>query len=272
MNRIQPCVMLAVVFSLITPLAAAQDLSGIKCVVSGQRNANAEVAVDYRDAKVYLCCQKCADQFKADPKSFATRANHQLVLTGQFKQTACPLADGELDPQVVANVGGTKISFCCQSCIGKLTEKDDMADRAELIFGDQPFEKAFTKVQPIDLTNIKCIVNPESGVSKDVAVDYQGGKLFFCCAKCASAFGSKPREHAVAANQQLLQTGQYVQTACPISGGAASDDHAVEVAGVKVKVCCNQCVAKINSADSDAAKAKLVFGTESFAKAFKQNN
>ena len=256
--------------------SAAQELSGIKCVVSGERNASAAVAVEYRNAKVYLCCKKCKAQFEADPASFATRANHQLVLTSQYQQTGCPISSGELDPQVTASVGGTKVSFCCQHCLKEVTDTAEMPARAEMIFGDVAFEKSFTKVMPIDLTNTKCVINPELGVSKEIIADYQGGKVFFCCESCASAFTKDPSKHATAANHQLVQTGQFVQVACPLTGNSVekeraaqnSSGHSVEVAGVKIHVCCNSCVQRIGAAADDQTKLGSIFGSQAFDKAF----
>src|SRR5678815_1334635 len=68
-------------------------LDGIKCPVSGK--AATENSVDYKGGKVYFCCENCPKAFSADSKKFATKANAQLVATGQVKQEKCPLSGGK---------------------------------------------------------------------------------------------------------------------------------------------------------------------------------
>jgi YHS domain-containing protein len=251
----------------------AQDLSGIKCVVNGDRNASSSAAVDYRDSSVYTCCPTCAAKLKSDPASFATRANHQLVLTGQFKQTACPISGSGIDPDVTANVGGTKVLFCCGKCLKKVTDTPEMSDRAELVFGDEAFERSFTRSQPeIDLSHARCPINPDKQVSAEASANHLQGKVFFCCKKCAAAFTDDPSEQAISANRQLVLTGQYVQTACPFSGGEANQDHSMEVAQIKIGLCCDGCVTKLNAAKTPQAMAELVFAPDVFAKSFKPAN
>jgi hypothetical protein len=67
---------------------------------------------------------------------------------------------------------------------------------------------------------------------------------------------------------QLVQTGQYVQTACPISGQPLADGMKVKIGELEVGTCCADCLGKIRSAADDAARTELVFGDKSFEKAF----
>jgi hypothetical protein len=71
----------------------------------------------------------------------------------------------------------------------------------------------------------------------------------------------------VKANQQLVATGQATQGKCPLSGGKLNPDASVEVGGVKVTFCCNDCKGKVADAKGDA-QAELVFSDTAFAKAF----
>ena len=59
-----------------------------------------------------------------------------------------------------------------------------------------------------------------------------------------------------------MATKQYEQKACPFSGGKLNPETAVSVAGVKVCFCCNNCKGKVEGADDDAAKVKMIFANK----------
>ena len=71
-------------------------LDGVTCPVSGKA-VKAEHAVAYKGAKAYFCCPNCPKAFAGDTAKFAAKANHQLVLTGQFKLAQCPLKQKPLN-------------------------------------------------------------------------------------------------------------------------------------------------------------------------------
>ena len=122
-------------------------LEGVKCVVAGTAAAKEENAVDYREGKVYFCCTNCPKKFEKDKAAFATKANHQLVATKQYEQTACPFSGNKLDTEKNIEVAGTKVSFCCDGCKAKAEKmKDD--EKLESVFSEKAFAKAkFVKVE-----------------------------------------------------------------------------------------------------------------------------
>lgn len=260
--------------AMVTVTVADEDLTGIKCIVNGKKAAKADSFVEYMGGKVYFCCGSCVKAFKQDVElkdkaKFATKANHQLVLTGQFVQKGCPISGGEIDEDQMADIGGAKVGFCCENCLKKVNDAEGLEAKADLVFAAAAFKKGFEqKKADIDLTNVKCMMMPNKNVSAEQAVDYQGGKVYFCCKRCAGKFAQDPEKFAVQANQQLVATGQYVQTACPFSGGDVDDDQSTEVAGVTVKFCCGGCQGKVASAADDATRAELVFNKKSFEKGF----
>lgn len=266
----------AVTFAMIAA-TDAQDLSGIKCVVNGDQNASPDASIEYQGGRVYVCCKECVKQFEKDPQKFAARANHQLVLTGQYRQSKCPINDTDFDPEVTANVGGTSIAFCCRGCLKKVNDTEDLADRAELVFGSKAFKKSFVKVETdaeasvpeIDLAKAVCVVESSRKVSDEHSADYLDGKVFFCCNNCAKAFKKDSKKYAAAANRQLVQTGQYVQSACPLVGGPVSDNHAAVVGGLSVQLCCEKCTAAIEKTKTDDEKVELVFDPTRFGQSFK---
>ena len=111
-----------------------------KCPVSGGA-AKEDKTVDYKGGKVYFCCGNCPKAFEKDVKKYATKANHQLVSTGQAKQAKCPLSGGKLNAEKTAKVGGVEVQFCCEKCQGAVAKAEGDA-QLELVFSDAAFEKA----------------------------------------------------------------------------------------------------------------------------------
>ena len=135
------------VLVLSAALYAADEvkLDGINCPVAGTKPAKAANAVDYKGGKVYFCCGNCPKAFEKDSAKFATKANTQLVSTGQAKQDKCPISGAPCKEDKVSTVDGAKVYFCCDMCKGKV-DKADAKDKAELVFSDKAFEKANFKV------------------------------------------------------------------------------------------------------------------------------
>lgn len=125
--------------------AADIKLEGVKCLVAGSKAASKEQSADHKGGKVFFCCGNCKKAFETSPAKFAVKANHQLVVTGQAKQTKCPLSGIACKEDKVVDVAGAKVYFCCENCQGKVASaKGD--EQAELVFSDKAFEKAGFKV------------------------------------------------------------------------------------------------------------------------------
>jgi len=114
------------------------------------------------------------------------------------------------------------------------------------------------------------VVCPVSGqpIDKSVSSDFGGGKVYFCCAKCKAKFDADNAKFATKANLQLAASGQAKQTKCPFSGGALKASTAINVAGVDVQFCCDNCKAKVVAAKPDK-QIEMVFDGKPFSKAFK---
>lgn len=113
-----------------------------KCVVAKDKDAKESNSVEYRGAKVYFCCGNCPKEFGKNKDKYTTRANAQLVVTGQAKQEKCPLSGQELNADTKIKVGGTEVAFCCNMCKGKV-EKATGDDQLALVFADKAFDKGF---------------------------------------------------------------------------------------------------------------------------------
>ena len=112
-----------------------------KCPVSGKAIDKSHT-VAHNGGDVFFCCPNCPNTFKANTAKFAAKANHQLVVTEQAKQTACPLSGQPTDASKSVKVGGVSVAFCCANCQGKA--KSAEGDKlVALVFDDAPFKKGF---------------------------------------------------------------------------------------------------------------------------------
>jgi len=104
---------------------------------------------------------------------------------------------------------------------------------------------------------------PISGqpIDKNVHVDYQGQRIYFCCPKCPAEFRKDPEKYFAQfqAEGVLLEN---IQTTCPVSdeklggGGDMGPPVALAYKGRTVRFCCKMC---IGTFEKDPAKylAKL---------------
>jgi len=133
-------------FSAVSVYAEKVDISKVKCLISGAA-AKEDKAADWKDGKVYFCCGNCLKKFNDDSKSFAAKANHQLIASGQVTQGACPFSGGALNKDASVEFKGAKVGFCCNNCKGK-AEKFTDDEKLDKLFGDAAFEKAkFVKAE-----------------------------------------------------------------------------------------------------------------------------
>lgn len=110
---------------------------------------------------------------------------------------------------------------------------------------------------------------PVSGseAKKENASKYREGEAYFCCEKCKAAFDAEPAKYSSKANLQLVQTRQFRQTKCPVSGSKLNKEQTIKVSGVKVGFCCEKCKSSLETASKDDQLSK-VFGDAVFTKSF----
>ena len=130
----------------VTVVAGEVKLEGVKCVVA-TKDADATKSADYKDGKVYFCCGGCAGKFKGNEKKFATKANHQLVATKQYKQIKCPISGRDLNPETVVKIAGAEVAFCCNGCKSKVENAADDKEKMKIVFSEKAFAKGFAKVE-----------------------------------------------------------------------------------------------------------------------------
>ena len=114
----------------------------VTCVVSGETIDETEYT-NYKKGKVYFCCGGCKADFDEASATFAVAANYQLVATGQYMQTNCPVSGRGLNPKKVVKVANADVTFCCGNCQGKTNKAED---KMAFIFTDVSFDKGFSPV------------------------------------------------------------------------------------------------------------------------------
>ncbi len=264
---IRQVIPLVVVLFCMPLLASAQDLEGIKCLVDPTAGAVAEHSAEYMEATVYFCCGDCKTEFEKNPEAWQAVANYQLVATGQFVQKACPISGRGLAEDTSSDVGGVTVGFCCDGCKAKVDDAEELAAQQAILFTAKAFEKGFERATEVDVTGITCMMMDED-VSAEYFVEFNEGKVYFCCDECVEMFNEDPESYTTAANWQLFQTGQYVQTACPFSGRETGADLTVAIGDQEIGFCCSGCQGKVHNAADDAARIEMVFGQRTFDKGF----
>jgi YHS domain-containing protein len=112
-----------------------------------------------------------------------------------------------------------------------------------------------------------CPVSGKPAGEDHVVVAKNGDKVYFCCDKCPTAYKANPKKFDVKVHRQLLETGQVVQVACPLTGKPVNKETLVETGEAKAGFCCEKCQAKYEKADDDG-KLKLMFASAAFDKGF----
>jgi len=86
---------------------------------------------------------------------------------------------------------------------------------------------------------------PVSGkpINKDVFVDYQGQRIYFCCPACPAEFRKDPEKYFAKFEKEGIEL-ENVQKSCPVSGetlGEHGEPAVIHYKGRTVKFCCPAC-------------------------------
>ena len=144
---------LAGLFAFVVAFAAVSiaadskmDLTKLKCMFA-DKVVDAEKSSEWKESKVYFCCGNCLKKFEGDKKSFASKANHQLISSKQVEQKTCPFSGGPLKSDFSVEFKGATVGFCCAGCKEKATKMSD-DDKLEKLFGEDAYAKAkFAKAE-----------------------------------------------------------------------------------------------------------------------------
>jgi len=98
-------------------------------------------------------------------------------------QTTCPVMGGKIDTNSYTDYQGQRIYHCCDAC--------------KTTFLKDP-EKYFKKIaeDSVILENIQKTCPVMGGkIDKDVYTDYNGRRVYFCCASCKKKFAKEPEKY-----------------------------------------------------------------------------
>lgn len=88
---------------------------------------------------------------------------------------------------------------------------------------------------------------PVSGkpINKDIFIEHEGQKVYFCCKGCPPKFKETPNKYLPALYKQIYP--QTVQVKCPVMGGTVNPEVFVEHEGRRVYFCCKGCDKKFEA-------------------------
>lgn len=86
---------------------------------------------------------------------------------------------------------------------------------------------------------------PVSGkaINKEVFVDYQGQRIYFCCPACPDKFRQEPEKYFAQFEKEGIEL-ENIQKTCPVSGeelGEHGEPAVIHYKGRTVKFCCPAC-------------------------------
>jgi YHS domain-containing protein len=116
----------------------------------------------------------------------------------------------------------------------------------------------------VKIEGVKCVVAGSKAAKEGNAVEYKGGKVFFCCMNCPKAFAADTAKFAAKANAQLVATGQAKQATCPLTGGKLNPETKITVNGADIAFCCEKCQGKAKEATD---QVEFLFNDKAFEKA-----
>ena len=80
-------------------------------------------------------------------------------------------------------------------------------------------------------------------INKEVYTDYNGKRIYFCCAGCDEAFKKEPAKYLEKMEKLgvILEDAPINQTACPVSGESIDQNVFTDYQGTRVYFCCSGC-------------------------------
>ncbi len=262
-----------------------------------------DVFVDYKGYRVFFCCTGCPPRFLAEPEKYMQKLRRMGAVPSTEPESgtappdarfsapeglipvvpkACPVMGGEPQPDVYVDYKGYRIFFCCAGCPEEF-EKDPETYMKKLreegaIPAETPTAAPAPAPAPAPDDRFKAPEGLVPVVPKacpvmggepqpDVYVDYEGYRIFLCCAGCPEEFEKDPEtymkklreEGAIPAETPTAAPAPapapapddrfkapeglvpVVPKACPVMGGEPQPDVYVDYEGYRIFLCCAGC-------------------------------
>ena len=125
-------------------------------------------------------------------------------------QTTCPVMGGKIDKKQFVDYQGKRIYVCCPGCKGTVAKDpekyikklESMGQSVEIIDSSKAMHMSMTpRKTPSAPSSSKALVPqktcPVMGnpIDKSIFVDYQGKRVYFCCAMCPPKFEQDPEKY-----------------------------------------------------------------------------
>lgn len=99
-------------------------------------------------------------------------------------QTHCPVMGGKIDSTAYTDIQGQRVYHCCPGCSSAL-KKDP----------DKFFKKAAKEGVLFENIQTTCPVSGEELKEKIAFIDFEGRRIYFCCAGCEAPFNKEPQKY-----------------------------------------------------------------------------
>ena len=134
----------------ILSLSLASNEKDTVCPISGEKIKGSKIKTEYKDGSVSFCSESCKVDFTKNIKKYSTQGNFQLVSTGQYMQTNCPVTGRKLkkkskNPKIV-NINNKEVELCCGGCMKKASKMTD-TEKFEFLFSDKSLKKGYKVAQ-----------------------------------------------------------------------------------------------------------------------------
>jgi len=149
-------------------------------------------------------------------------------------QTTCPVMGGDIDKDVFVDFGGKRIYFCCKGCPDKFLENHTQ------------YMKKMAKqgIVLMDAPKLQTTCPVMGGkIDKNVSVDHNGERIYFCCKGCPDQFKKEPAKYLAKLKNEgvTLQRTPKPQVTCPVMGGKIDQKVYVDYQGKRIYFCCKGC-------------------------------
>jgi YHS domain-containing protein len=145
-------------------------------------------SAEHAGKRVYFCCESCVNEFKKDPDKYIKHMEEQGIdLEKATKpQTTCPFSGKPINKKFASEYKGRKVYFCGPGCQKEFEKNPGMHMKKMMDQGIEP-EKIVKPQETCPVMGGK--------ISKDFFVDYNGKRVYFCCAACTEKFNKEPEKY-----------------------------------------------------------------------------
>lgn len=111
-------------------------------------------------------------------------------------QTLCPVMGGKIDSTVYTDIQGQRVYHCCPGCAKSLKADPD-----------KYFKKAAKDNILFENIQTTCPVTGKVIKEKTAFVDFEGRRVYFCCAMCSGKFDKAPQKYLSVLDEAIKTEG-----------------------------------------------------------------